>query len=781
MDARSCQLLELPEVQRRAAVYAAFPRSRELILELEPATEHEAVRARLQRTSEGRRLIVADRGFSVGGAHDVRALTDLAARNARLDPTQLRVVGDQLRAVRRTRQALHPRRTEFPDLWSLVDPLEPITGLERRINATVQDGDAVLDTASGKLASIRVKLRTGHADLECLMHSVVRSPDTRRLLQEPIVTQRAGRLVVPVKQEHRMIFGGIVHDVSASGATLFMEPVGAIDANNLLRELEAAERHEIEHILRELSAEIGAQCKTIVAGVEGLAALDVALSLARYAESLDAVAPVVAPDNHFHLLGARHPLLTGKVVAIDVELGPGELDGFSALVVTGPNTGGKTVALKTVGLIHLMAACGMHVPAAPGSVVAVYRSVLVDIGDEQSIEQSLSTFSSHMRNLVEMIQRARSGVLVLADELGAGTDPSEGAALAHTILERLLDSGAAVMVTTHHPELKTFAYTDSRARNVSVEFEAATLQPTYRLVMDVPGKSNALAIAQRLGLDPALIDVARARLHRGQQDFEDAISAIHTEREATARVLEQAEAAARAADVTHAELDERLDGLESERHEILRDARREARGLIAQARGVLRKAARAARPSDHQRLTSVRNHLRELAERIDLPGKPAAQDLACVPPALAVGDHVELEGFSAEAEVIAVHGRDIEVRVGSMRTRVPLTLVRDVVGPPSSPSPAPTAPLPGVGMAEIVVRGQRSVEAIEMVELALDRAVLTGSAELRVIHGRGTGALRRAVREHLVDHPIAAATRDAPLREGGDGVTIIALRERLRD
>ena len=773
IDARSLELLELPQVLSRAAGYAAFSRSRELVSELEPATSRDTVGARLRRTSEARRLLSAEPSFSVGSAHDVREAAGLAERGARLDPPQLRTIGDQLGAVRRARRNLHPRRMEIPDLWRLVSPLEPLTALERRIDATLDEGGGVRDTASNKLASIRAQLRRGRADLELSMQRLVQSASARRFLQAPIVTQRAGRLVVPVKEEHRSLFGGIVHDVSASGATLFMEPNQAIEVNNQLRELEAAERHEIERVLVRLSAQVGGQREAIAAGVEGLAELDVTLALARYAEELNAVAPSIARDGSFSLKQARHPLLTGEAVPIDVELRPGAPDGFSALIVTGPNTGGKTVALKTVGLLHLMAACGMHLPAAPGSVAAVYGSVLADVGDEQSIDQSLSTFSSHMRNLVAMIQRAGPGVLLLADELGAGTDPGEGAALAQVILRRLLDSGAAVMVTTHHPELRTFAYNDPRARNASVEFNIQTLQPTYRLVMGAPGRSNALAIAQRLGLDPTLIAAARNQLDARQDDFEDAISAIHLDREAAARAREQAEAAARAADAAQAELDARLAGLESERHEILRDTRRKARRLVAQAQELLRAATSTADSGDRQRRSALRDRLRKLTVGLDSPEQSSRHEPAVDSRPPAVGDRVELENFSAVAEVTAVHERDIEVRAGSVRTRVPTTSVLRVAAPEPR-APAKRVALPtGAVPSEINVRGERAAEVSGLVDAAMDRALLSGMSELRVIHGKGTGALRRAVREHVSGSPVAATASDAPPREGGDGVTVI--------
>ncbi|MBM4436695.1 MAG: endonuclease MutS2, partial [Actinobacteria bacterium] len=578
------QLLELPEVRRRVAGHAAFTRSQELARELAPASDPARVRARLARTAEARRLLAMVPTFGVGSAHDVRTTVAMAARGSRLDAPAFLAVHDQLRAVLRARQSLAKVQDATPDLWSIVGALDPLTALQERIGLTVDESGAVLDSASDALAQIRGKLRRARAQVERLLQRLVGSPETQRLLQEPIVTERNGRLVVPVRVESKSAFPGIVHDASASGQTLFMEPLAAVEANNEVRELQAAEQHEIERVLLELSGLIGTQESMIVAGVEGLAALDLALAMARYAEALQAVEPLVGGGDGFELRGARHPLLSDPVVPIDVAVRPDETDGYRALVITGPNTGGKTVALKTVGLLHLMAACGLHLPVQDGSRVAVYERILADIGDEQSIAQSLSTFASHLRRLVAMVNAAGPRTLALADELGAGTDPTEGAALAQAILDRLLAAGAVCVVTSHHPELKSYAYRHPLARNASVEFDIESLRPTYRLVLGIPGKSNALAIAERLGLDSSVIAGARRRLARSHHDTEDVIAAMNAERVAAERARGEAQAEAHEAMELRRRLQAELADAAAEREALLRTARREARALLREAR-----------------------------------------------------------------------------------------------------------------------------------------------------------------------------------------------------
>ena len=766
----SADRLELPEILAQASAFAGFDPGRAHVCALRPTTDHAEARDRLTATAQARWLLDEAPGFSVGGAQDVRAAADAAARGSRLSPTDLQAVAAQLRAVRLTRRTVDTHRADAPALWRIVAPLADHPDLGSRIDATFDEQGRVADTASPELQSLRRRLRQATAAVHTIMQQQLRSPAARGVLQEALITERAGRQVVPVKQEHQGSFPGIVHDTSASGATVYMEPLAAVPANNRVRELEAAERHEIDRILRALSAAVGDLRDDIVAGVDGLGVLDGLLALARYADSQEAVEPSIAPDAGFQLKQARHPLLEGDVVPIDIEIPVG---GSQAIVITGPNTGGKTVSLKTVGLLHLMAACGLHVPAA-GARLAVYDPVLADIGDEQSIEQSLSTFASHMRNLVAMVNAAGPRALVLTDELGAGTDPTEGAALGQAILERLLDAGAVAVVTTHHPELKLFAHRHPRARNASVEFDSATLRPTYRLLMDVPGRSNAFDIATGLGLDAEIVEAARSKLSAEFRDVEGLIGALQRDRreltEARAGVADEAE---RLASAQH-DLDERLAGIDAERDRVVGDARREARTLLRQTRAALRQAEQAVRRAPGASTDAARRRMRNLEEHLDAVSP--APDVPRTAPLLAIqaGDRVRVEGYSREAIVVSVSETDAVIGAGNVRARVPRAHVLEVLTP--EPRPRPRARRRGTAVpAEVHVRGERVAEALEQVDLALDAALLQGAPALRVVHGVGTGALRRAIRGHVGDHPSVVNMADADQTAGGAGVTVVAL------
>ncbi len=771
------QVLEFPAIRRRVATLTGFSRGRERALELTPSTQRAAVEARLEQTAQARQLLAIHPTFTVGGAHDLRQTAELAARGYRLESQALLLVRDHLRALRRASSTLASLRDDIPSMWAIVAPLDPLDTLENRIADSLDDEGRVLDSASDALAHIRANLRRRRADVQRIMQQLLRSPAKARMLQEPIITERAGRAVVPVKQASRKEFGGIVHDASSSGATLFMEPLAAVSENNAVRELQIEEIAEIERVLRELSAAVGAQRDSIVAGVEGMADLDLAVALAHDAETHDAERPALDPGDGFDLREARHPLLEGDVVPIDLRLEPDGHDPYRAIVITGPNTGGKTVALKTIGLLHCMAACGMHLPVKTGTTVAVYTSLLADIGDEQSIQQSLSTFSSHLRNLVAMLEAAGPRTLVLADELGAGTDPAEGAALAQAIVESLLDSGAAVVVTTHHPDLKAFAVEHPLARNASVEFHVATLRPTYRLILGIPGKSNALEIAERLGLAPDVVERARRHLASDHHDVEAVIAALHAEREATERARHEAEERVRAADDLRADLEERTAALDGEREEVLRRARLQARELVAQARNALRDAIRAAGSDAPDALEPARARVRRVRQRLEPVPSPAAAAPPRAPVEVGVGDRVEVDGFDTTAEVANVGARDVEIVVGNLRTRVPRAAIRRATRP-QRPAAArirrrvrtSAAPL------EADVRGQRAADMPELVDQALDRALLRGADMVRIIHGKGTGALRQAVHEHLRDHPAVHDHESAPLNQGGDGVTLVHLR-----
>lgn len=772
----SASRLELHEILTRAASHATFERGQAYVRELTPGTRVAEVKARLTATAQARWLLSEIPGFSVGAAQDVRDASDAASRGSRLNPIDLQAIAQQLRAVRLTRRTLEQVRERAPSLWTIVKQLDAIPKLESHINETFNEQGRLVDTASAELQTLRLQQRQAVAGVNRIMQQQLQSADARELLQETLITERSGRQVVPVKQAHQGIFPGIVQDVSASGATVYMEPLVAVAANNRVRELEASERHEIDRILREISSEVGASSENIVSSVEKLGAIDGILACARYADAHETVEPTISISAGFQLRGARHPMLGDTVVPIDIEIPAG---GSQAIIITGPNTGGKTVALKTVGLLHLMAACGLHVPATSARL-AVYDQVLADIGDEQSIEQSLSTFASHLRILIAMLRAAGPRTLVLADELGAGTDPTEGAALGQAILEQWLEAGASIVVTTHHPELKLFAHHHPQARNASVEFDAATLQPTYRLVMDLPGRSNAFDIATGLGLDAEIVSSARAKLDTEFRDVDGLIEALqHDRQKLSTTQTEVAEEACRLAN-TRRVVDERLEDLEIERQQVLGEARREARGLLRQARTALRQARHAVRKDTGSSADSIRSRVRSLEDHLDDSNQLA--DLPSHPEELEIakGDRVRIDGFSREGLVTAVGAHEAEVAVGAVRARVPRAQVREVLNAPSRPLPIRKVRAIEAGPPhEIHVRGRRVLEALEELDASLDQALLQGSSLLRVVHGKGTGALRRAIREHANEHPCVVDMTDAEPEAGGSGVTVLTLGRNL--
>ena len=771
-DAQTRELLELPAVLERIARFTSFSAARAGVLALRPDADRARVRDRLALTSQGRQFLEVSPSFSVGAARDVRDRAERAARGSRLDPADLLDVHDHLRATRLAVAAVGRQAAELPALWALVEVASDPPDLEGRISAAIDEEANVRDEASPELARLRRRLAQARGRLTRLLERMIQQVSSD-VVRERLVTERRGRLTVPVRRERQRDFPGVVHDVSASGATVFMEPLSAIDAGNEIRSLEVAERREVERILLELSAAVGAERQALDAAVQAVADLDRSLAVSRYADATAAVAPAVSDEMSFDLQTARHPLLETPV-PIDVHL-DGVVD--RALVITGANTGGKTVALKTVGLLHLMAACGLHVPAKPGSRVAVFERVVADIGDAQSIEHSLSTFASHVRNLRTMVEAAGPGALALADEIGAGTDPDEGAALGQAVIHALLERGTTVVATTHHPALKAFAAAHPATRNASVEFDNATLRPTYRLRLGIPGSSNALDIADRLGLGESIVNDARTRMSKGALDLEQAIVDAQTELAAAERERATSAEARRAAERSRQELDEQVDEIERNRDKLLRDARREARGLLRDARQALQDARRAARTGQAGARSTARASLATTEERLAPASPPAEESAERDPLDVRVGDEVEADGFTGRAAVLAITDRTVEVAIGSARASFDRGRLQRVF--PAAPRPQrrrrPRPPRGG-GAQEIDIRGMRADEAAETAERSLDEALRQGAAVLRIIHGKGTGALRSVVAEVLSDHVSVRQHAPAPLNEGGDGVTVATLR-----
>jgi DNA mismatch repair protein MutS2 len=799
MDARSAELLEFPQIRERLAAYAAFEPSRRLAASIEPAVDPVIVTRRLDETDEARWLLSEHPGVGVGGAHDLGPIIARASRGGRLDPGELWAVVETIIAAGRLVDGL--RELDRPLLHALYRSIDPLPALRVRLEASVDATGEVLDTASPALGGLRRAVRLAHERLRHRLEALIRS-EVASALQEPIITLRSGRYVVPVRAEARSRVQGIVHDQSGSGQTIFVEPLVVVELSNAWREAELAAEAEEERVLDELSAHVAANAESLEADLDALARFDLWICRARLAEELDAVRPTLAREQRLSLLSARHPGLEGEVVPIDVHIG----DGYTALVITGPNTGGKTVALRTVGLLALMFQSGLHVPCATGSQLPIFDDVLADIGDEQSVAQSLSTFSGHLRTITRIVEVADDGTLVLLDELGAGTDPTEGSALAQSLLDHFIRAGSLVVATTHYAELKTYAHNEPRARNASVDFDLATLRPTYHLSIGLPGTSQAFAIAERLGLPGALVDEARSRLSVAQQEFESTLASI---REAQVDI---AAAEARAADAERkmqaalAEAEDERRRARAERRTAAQETRRQAEvalaaieAEIAEIRGSL------------QRETLTEERLDQAMARIDarlgvMPGDVDAAEATPARPRWKVGDRATAtSGWSGTIRTLDEDRGRATLEVNGLRVDVKLDELQLGAGVGTGGTPAqrprsgrrgdlgeaqsPTFATGGArakaaavsrrrarGVASSLdLRGARVEEALHLLDQYLDDAVHAGASRVTVIHGHGSGAMRDAVREMLSGHPLAREWRPGEQGEGGDGATVVSI------
>jgi DNA mismatch repair protein MutS2 len=786
--------LEFDAVREQLARHASFSAGRELALGLLPTSEVDEARRRLAATGEALQLPGLRPGLHMGGVHDVRPLAERARVGGVLAPDELLDVASTVRSARAWRRGLATLRDETPTLLELAEVyLGDHSGLAEDIQDAIGEGGDVLDSASPALGRLRTELRGAHDRLVTRLREIMSSPPYRDVVQDPVVTQRAGRYVIPIRAESRGQVTGIVHDQSASGATLFIEPLAVVEMANRWRTLILEEEREVERILRALSQEVGEQADALLSSVEGLAQLDLARARAALAEQHRATAPELvslprpAGQPVLRLLNARHPLLRGEVVPISFDLG----DDFDLLLITGPNTGGKTVALKTAGLLALMAQAGLFIPADEGSLVAVFERVQADIGDEQSLQQSLSTFSSHISRIVRMLRDADSCSLILLDELGAGTDPQEGAAIARALLDFLRERGAYVIATTHYPELKSYAEGTARVQNASVEFDVQTLSPTFRLMIGTPGRSNALAIAERLGMPREVLDRARTYVTPQAQETEALLQEIARERsmaeDARARALKEAAAAAT---------------------------------LKASARGILREAEKKHREVWEHAQTAAEEELAELrreAHRVRLQlqagrergfSEPARQaiEAALSMPAFAVpptpvvlepepetaqtarvelGAEVLVPRLGLPGRILAIRDDTVEVEVLGRRVHMPLRELEGATRPTSAerraaePARMTTSALAtprGDVPFQLDLRGLRRDEALERLEQYIENASLSGLPEARIVHGKGTGAIRQAVRDEL--RRSQYVERFAPELDpsGGDGATQVWLK-----
>ena len=788
---KSIRTLELPAVLAMLADQTNSAEARERALATSPRTAVDEVE-RLQGETDAAREMIGLRGSpAFSGIKPVRESLYRADRGGTLNTRELLDISGVLRCARRVKEYWNDDGGERTAVDSLFRSLRGNRFLEEKITTSILEEDVIADNASPELADIRRHKRNAASKGRQILQKIISSSSYSKVLQEAIITQRDGRFVVPVKAEFRSSLPGLVHDVSSSGATLFVEPMGVVQANNELKELEAKEKKEIERILSALSAEAASYHQDILEDYELLVRLDLIFARGQLSYKMNGSRPEIRRDGAIALRHARHPLLdSAKAVPIDIELGRQ----FDTLVITGPNTGGKTVSLKTLGLLTLMAQCGLHIPADYGSAVSVYDRVLADIGDEQSIEQSLSTFSAHMVNIVKILEEADERSLILFDELGAGTDPIEGAALAIAIIEHVRQRGAKVAATTHYAELKTFAMTTPGVENASCEFDVETLRPTYKLLIGIPGKSNAFAIAQRLGLDPAVIDTAKAQMDSESVRFEDVLTqleekrqSLEKDRDEAARLRAQREADAKRAREFREQMERAKDNArtrgEAEARRIIREARAQADAIFEELNQLRRAQEKQADWQNvNQARTAIRSQLNQAEE--DLRFRQEAEPIPAPSRPIRVGDQVELGGTRTRATVTAVNGDKLQLAAGNMKLTVKAGEVRLIEEVEKETKSGPTRHVQTnirttggrAASTELDIRGMMTDEAELVVDQFLDHALMSKLNLVTIIHGKGTGALRQAVRQQLKRHPAVKSFRPGRYGEGEDGVTVVELK-----
>jgi DNA mismatch repair protein MutS2 len=804
MDERTLRVLEYSKVLEMLAEHCSFSLSKDLARSLWPKMNKQFVQGLLSETTEARDFLRYSGEPPFGAVTDVRGAVARARVGGTLSGAELLAISDTLRSGSRYKRAILDCSGDYRIIKGIASGLVDLSSLRSILDKSIGEDGEVLDSASPSLAAVRKSIAVTSNRIRDRMESIVRDPDMVGRLQEAIITVRNDRFVVPVKQEHRGSVKGIVHDQSSSGATLFIEPLQVVDLNNHLVELRSRELEEIDAILRTLSNQVASVADEIISNVDTLARLDLIFAKGKLSLRLNASEPEVSDRGIVDLRRARHPLLKGDVVPVSPRIG----DEYSTLVITGPNTGGKTVTLKVIGLLCLMAQSGLHIPADAGSVVSVFEGIYADIGDEQSIEQSLSTFSSHLTQIVNIVERVNDRSLVLLDELGAGTDPTEGAVLAIAILNYLHGRGARTVATTHYGQLKVFTHETPGFENASMEFDLNTLRPTYRLNIGLPGSSNALAIAERLGLRQEIVEDARGRLGQHDVGIERLIEAVHSKNLELDQKLEAISAQEQATKLERAELQRSRLAFEREKEELLRRAREEAGKVVGRAkreaeeilknlRELLEEGSRGGVTKDVVAAVAgeTRSELNALTVDLDeLGGELIQAQLDDIEPGIEVrvGQSVYLPEYKQEGTVVEsrTDSQVIVVQVGVMKVAVDRSRVKSVgkgtAGAQKQRQAVPTqsgatnegALSRSVAMnvrSEIDLRGMTVDDALLEVDRYLDSAALAGLPSVRIIHGKGTGALRRAIREMLDSHHHVATYRDGEAGEGGSGVTVASI------
>ncbi|MDQ0157365.1 endonuclease MutS2 [Robertmurraya andreesenii] len=785
MQQRVLKILEFHKVKEQVLEHASSTLGAQLVRELIPSTNLEEVIRMQEETDEATSVIRIKGNVPLGGIFDIKPHIKRADIGGMLSPHELMQVSSTIHAsriIRRFVEDLIEEELQYPHLSELTSQIVVLSELEEAIRMAIDENGAVLDSASDLLRTLRNQLRTKESKVRERLENMIRSSNAQKMLSDAIVTIRNDRFVIPVKQEYRGHYGGIIHDQSSSGQTLFIEPQSIVELNNELQSIRVKEQQEIERILMELSARVAENSSELSIIVDVLAKIDFVFAKARYGQKIKASKPKMNNEGRISLFKARHPLIPiDEVVANDIFLGKD----FSTIVITGPNTGGKTVTLKTVGLCTLMAQAGLQIPALDGSEMAVFSSVFADIGDEQSIEQSLSTFSSHMVNIVDILNEVDFESLVLFDELGAGTDPQEGAALAISILDEVYKRGARVIATTHYPELKAYGYNREGVVNASVEFDVETLSPTYKLLIGVPGRSNAFEISKRLGLNEKVISAAKSHVSADTNQVEGMIAALEENRLQAEKELEEAHDLLKNAEKLHRDLQKQMAEYYAKKDELVEKAKEKAKQILIKAQSEAEEVIQQLRRMQLEKQAEIKEHeLIEARKRLEEAVPKTKKSSKALNQreqkhTFKPGDEVKVLSFDQKGQLLErVSDHEWQVQIGILKMKVNEQDLQFI----KSEKVVEARPLATVRgkdfhvSLELDLRGERFEDALIRVEKYIDDALLAGYPRVSIIHGKGTGALRQGVQEYLRNHRSVKRIRFGDAGEGGTGVTIVEFK-----
>lgn len=787
METKALKTLEFDKILKRLSDFAVMESTKDEIMRIMPAKTLKSAQKMQDETKEASRILTKCGSLPITCASDVTASLKRADMGGTLTMSELLNIAKVLETARRIK--MHTKDAECEILAEHIDALYEDKRLETDITGAVIDAETMADDASSTLLDIRRKIRAANNKVKDILQKIITSPSHQKHLQEQLITLRGDRYVIPLKSEYKGAIPGVVHDVSATGSTIFLEPMSVVETNNEIRRLLGDEKDEIEKILANLTNEVALVSKLIKMSYDTISCIDLIFAKGKYALATDVFAPNINDKGHINLRRARHPLIDPKkVVATDIYLGKN----FDTLVITGPNTGGKTVTLKTIGLLTVMALSGLHITAEEGSEIAVFEDVFADIGDEQSIEQSLSTFSAHMVNIVDILSKISEKSLCLFDELGAGTDPTEGAALAISILEYVKNTGAKCAATTHYSELKVYALSNNRVENASCEFDVETLAPTYRLLIGIPGKSNAFAISKRLGLSQFIIDNAKKHIDTESVKFEDVISELEKNRILSEREKDKAQSIKQEAENIKKEMAKRNKILDEKTEKILEKARAEAKKIIEDAKRETEDALKQIKKAQKMKdLTEANREMERARQKINKkskenaenkPEKPSVNTKA--PKSVKLGDSVEIVSMGQKGTVVTLPDRSgaLTVKVGIMKLKSNLSDLRLIKE--EKPKQKQKRAAGGMGdgakymnvSTELDLRGENIEDSIYILEKFLDDAVLSSLTQVRIIHGKGTGALRQGIHQYLRKQPRVESFALASYGEGDSGVTVVKLK-----